>query len=701
MLNLREIPFVRWLLPFLGGILLAIFLNREIPFLFNIVLVLLFIVGIAYFQRGWYRYGWILDVPQYLFFLALGYLVTWNHNELTSPNHFSHHLQSESLIVGKIVGMPIEKKWIRLELSAKGIRGRGDLLKTCSGNLLVYIEKDSLSKELCFGELIGIKGAVKEIDSPKNPKAFDFKKYLYFQNIHYQSFVKNDEWVLLEKDSENSFLSIAINLRSQFLTILRKYLPSPNEFSVGSALILGHKDEISEEIRTAYANTGAMHVLAVSGLHVGIIYLLLQFLLLKRIKSFHPIWKAAKILIPLFGIWAFALITGMPPSVKRAATMFSFFIIGGAFQRDQTAYNILAASAFWLLLFDPFLIMQVSFQLSYFAVVGIVYFQPKMAQLWLIKNRVGNYLWQLSCVSMAAQLATFPLGLYYFHQFPLYFWLSGLVVVPAAFLILLGGISLFLLEAIFSGGGAWIGDGLYYLIKGVNWAVFYIQNLPGSVILGIWISASIAFLIYLILSHVAIAINTKNFRWLLTSLGILVFVSLSSAFTKMEHYKNRKVVIYNIYRHSAIDCFDGTHLYALVDKGLQEKTLNFATQNNRWAEGVTKTQTFVLNDTTNYVSPTFWVQNQFFQFHDRRFAIISQPLKNKTVGKLPVNYVLIRNNSKIYMEDILANFEFDLLLFDASNANWRVEKWKSYCDENGLSYYDINKEGAWVLDLEE
>ncbi len=699
MINIREIPFVRWLLPFLLGILLSIFLNLEIPSLHYFVFGLLLLSIIAYFQKGWFKYGWLLTFPQYLFFTGFGYQITWLQNDLNDPIHFQNHLEARNLIIGNVQGIPIKKKWVQVELMMQRIGPHSDSLMPCKGTILVYLERDSLSENLNDGDLVGLYASINEIAPPKNPHAFDYKRYLHFQNIHYQTFAKNGDWMLLEKREAVEVFSLALNLRTHFLETLRKYLPEKNEFSVGSALILGYKDEISEEVQTAYANTGAMHVLAVSGLHVGIIYLLLQFFLLKRIYSFHPFWKAAKIVIPILGIWAFALITGMPPSVRRAATMFSIFIIGTAFQRNKNPYNILAASAFWLLCFNPYLITQVSFQLSYCAVVGIIYFQPKFAQLWTIKSKIGNYLWQLGCVSLAAQLATLPLGFYYFHQFPVYFWLSGLIVVPAAFVILLMGILLFVVELIFPGGGTTTGYLLLYFIKGVNWLVFFIQNLPGSVIAGIWISSVSAFLMYLFLVNVSIAINVKKFKWVLSSLGILAFVSVNYSFSKLEDRKNRKLVIYHIYKNSTIDFFDGTDLYTISNTAIGHKELAFAVQNNRWKEGVKKNQKFHFEDTNHFESSRFLYKDGFIQFYNKRLAVLSESPDFQNTDKLKVDYLLLRNNPKLYIDQVLEHFEFDLLLFDASNANWRVEKWKEFCRKAGIANYDINEEGAWILEM--
>lgn len=699
MFNPRETPFARWLLFFLFGILSAIHLNIKIPGIDFILFFLLLASFLAYLQKGWYRYWWILALPSHLFFSVFGYILTIENNDLNKESHFQHHTQNECFFIGEVNGMPLKKKWVKLEFIMNSTGTDYEDLKACTGKVLAFIERDSLSETLAHGDQLVFQNPIFKLEPPKNPHSFDYQSFLNYKNIHFQTFIKSGHWRILKKNKSKTISSTALILKMEFLSILRKYLKSDNEFGVGSALILGHKDEISEDIQTAYAGTGATHVLAVSGLHVGIVYLIFQIFLLNRITWFHPIWKVAKVVIPLLGIWSFALLTGMPPSVKRAATMFSIFILGTALTRTKNAYNILAASAFCILFIDPYLIMNVGFQLSYCAVFSILYFQPRIAKQWLIKNKIGNYLWQLSAMSIAAQIGTAPLALFYFHQFPIYFLLSGLIVIPAAFIILNLGLTLFVLESINTEWGFIIGKPLNKLIEIVNQSIFYIQNLPGSIISGIWISGIIAILIYLFIGQLAIAIETKKFKWLVGSLCFLTFISLNHSFSKYQSTQNKKIVVYHINKGSAIDFFDGSELISLTNSEVDQKNLNYAVQNNQWSEGYSNLRTFHFEDSTNHILDRWMYKSDFIQFYDKKFAFIDHPKDTLSNSKIYTNYLIIRNNPKIKIASLKNHYNFGLLIFDASNSRWNIEKWIDESLFLNIPFYNIREKGAFVIDL--
>ncbi|MEM9053079.1 MAG: ComEC/Rec2 family competence protein, partial [Bacteroidota bacterium] len=215
------------------------------------------------------------------------------------------------------------------------------------------------------------------------------------------------------------------------------------EFGVISALVLGDKAQLDVDLRRQFVNAGVVHILAVSGLHVGIIYFLFGWLfdLLLKKKG-----RLLKFILLLLILWAYAALTGFSPSVLRAATMFSFISLGKYHWKYGNVYNMIAGSAVVLLVVDPLLITQVGFQLSYLAVIGIVYFHPKFYSLLTFETWLPDKIWSLTCVSLSAQLATFPLSVFYFHQFPVLFPLSNLLVIPLATAILYLGISWLILS---------------------------------------------------------------------------------------------------------------------------------------------------------------------------------------------------------------------------------------------------------------
>lgn len=700
MLNWREIPFVRMLAALVGGILLAFKLNFNHPALMAMPLVLFLLMPLTKKWQRKFQYRWLFGFLGYSFLFLLGYQITYFHYERNADNYFDKNLpDTPSIILGEVNDAPIKKgDWVRIVLATNAIGNQVDSLATCSGNILAYIARDTFSETIAYGDMIYINGKPENIKPPENPHSFDYKNYLHFQNIHHQTFVKKGDWKIIDNGHGNVIFSKAIYMQNLFLKTLRKHLTTEKELAVGAALILGYRDEIPEEIQTAYSQTGAMHVLAVSGLHVGIIFLLINFFL-KKIKINTLTWRIIKVLIVLFVIWAFALITGASPSVMRAAVMFSFLNVGLAFQRYPSIYNTLAASAFFILWINPFLIASVGFQLSYLAVFGIVYFQPKIVGLWKVKNKFGNYLWELTCVSLAAQIMTLPLTFYYFNQLPVYFWLTGLLLVPLAGLELGVGVVLLIFEIVSPALAIWFGKLLYAFLWLGNKFVFIVQQLPVAVIEGIWIGSATVLLLYIFISSLMAAISSKKFYWIIVSLGFLFITSINYAFSEAKNTKTRQVVIYKIYKQSAIDFFDGKKVYSAINLNMEEKALGFATEGHRYAMGMESLRSFYLEDTVQYNFHNLFYENNFVQFYDIKMAIVDGSKDISENIKMDVDYVLLRNSPKLTMDELMHVFNFKKIIFDNSNKKWQVEKWREQCDIQGIGYYDIGSEGAFVLDL--
>ena len=480
--NWHETPFLRILLPFLIGLILSIYWILNLPVLWYICASFVPILVIMQrYLKGFYA-SKIFGVVAILALFLFGFQIGSSFDERETADFFIKKIDKKSHIVVQITEMPTIDKWVKFRAKTLMV----DSSQT-SGDLLVYIKKDSLSEQLNYGDQILLKGWINEIQSPQNPHQFDYKAYLHFKNLHYQTFVQSSNWLKIDENKGKSFWSILFKMRKKGLSILQQNL-SERSYSVGAALILGYREALSEDIQKAYADSGAIHVLAVSGLHVGIIAWILQQLLklFFRRKNKYSKWQPA---IVIAGLWLFALLTGGSPSVLRAATMFTFVVIGNYMKTPNSVYNNLAASAFLLLCWNPYLIKSVGFQLSYLAVLGIVYFQPIIYRLWYIPTgswcklsnyptNFLNYIWTLTTVSLGAQIGTLPVTLYYFHQFPTLFWLSGLVVIPAAMAILVLGI-LTMISGVFSD---WLASIFGWLLNGiieiVNRAIFGLNELP-------------------------------------------------------------------------------------------------------------------------------------------------------------------------------------------------------------------------------
>lgn len=686
-INWHEVPLLRLVLPFIVGILFAIYTSWQ-PSVGVLIAGLLLITGALFYlnsARNRWQLRWLYGLTVSVFMVWLGWQLTQLHDELRQANHFQTALAERNVVVGEIYKIePTSTGKARVQLQIEAIGVPDTPLQTAHGNLLAYLDSTAL-EQLNYGDRISLLANINRIEQPKNPKAFDYARYMHFKNVHHQAFVWGNDWQLLEPADRYNLLVIADRLRDRCIGILKKHFPTENELAVASALILGYRGEITDEVRNAYANTGAMHVLAVSGLHVGFIYLGISFLLgLVRTKWRH--WKLAKTLLEIAAIWSFAVLTGASPSVLRASTMFSFIIFGGYIQGYTNIYNTLAASAFFLLCWNPYFLMDVGFQLSYLAVLGIVYFQPKIYKLLYIKHKIGDYAWKLVAVSLAAQISTLPISLYYFHQFPMYFWLSGLVVVPVAVVILCGGFLLFITNAI--PGWSWLlGKALWGIVALVNKAIFLIQQIPGSTLKGIWIGFGTVLLLYALIMMVVLAMESRQFKWLVAGLGFLAVVGLMRAITQWQVLQQRELVVYNISRHSAIDFFDGRKMVSINDA--EERSLTFAAQNQRWSRRVREVEQLPMPNGL-----------AVYRFGQVQMAVVDGEFDSNFNKKIPVDYVLIRGNPWGTLTELLEPFDCQRVIFDASNYPGNIAKWRAEAEKLGLEIEDVQTNGAFQLSMQ-
>ncbi|MDZ7607609.1 MAG: ComEC/Rec2 family competence protein [Cyclobacteriaceae bacterium] len=386
----------------------------------------------------------------------------------------------------KVEDVLIDDRWTSLEKEA-----------------IIYI-KETSKEPLRYGDLIIIKGTLSPLESNKNPHAFDYSLFLQRKGIWIQGFVYS--YQLLPDKSLPSIKEIASHSADFLDGLLGKYISGERELNVARAMILGRRNEVSPEMESAYQSTGTSHILAVSGLHVGIIYLTLSFLFayLKygRFRFFY-------FGIMLTGIWSFAMITGLSPSVQRAATMFTFFLAARLIGRDSNIYNTLFASAFFILLFSPMLIYSVSFQLSYLAVFGIVYLYNSIYGWFRIKNKIPDFFWKITALSISVQIATFPVTVYYFHQFPALFALTNLFAIPTATVVMIGGMALLALSG-FVSGAAILGKFLSGWIGIYNDVMLLFSKLPITAIEDLHLKLPMVFLLMVMVAFFVRFFQTRQ-----------------------------------------------------------------------------------------------------------------------------------------------------------------------------------------------
>lgn len=695
-INWRPIPFVRLLIPFLIGIITAFYFPEKQANSPILLAILFFFIGGLYFFVRKFAWDWLMGGLIFLFLLLFGNGITHQYSNVNHLDHFGPFLKKSNEIIGVINSDPSQGKWTKFNLEINQLSSDQQSFKSKDGQLLVYLPFNVESSELDYGDQIYLNASVLKIEGPKNPEAFDYKAYLANKNIHHHAFVKEDNWRLIQKGQGNPLLSIAFQSRKKLVNILQDYLGTHNELAVAAALILGYKDFLTDEIQRVYSQTGAMHVLAVSGLHVGLVSYIIYLLLgLVRIRA--RVWKITKVLILLLSIWGFAFITGAAPSVLRAAVMFSFLIIGKSLNRDSSIYNTLAASAFVLLCFNPFLLKEVGFQLSYLAIIGIVFFHPYIYKLFYFENKITDYFWNLSAVSIAAQLTTLPLSLFYFNQIPFFFWLSGLIVVPAATLILSLGCLLFLFHATIPFVAKAIGAVLYYLIYGMNAILNLIDNIPFSVYKGIWITLTQCAVLYLLLAFVMYVVQTKNRRFHFYSLGIGILFFALGNFNYLKNQQRQSLVIYHINKKTMIDFIDGKKVYRLQDTNMDQKNIDYTSKRYLWSRNI-REEILIKKANEAQTQQNLFSYKNYFQFFNEQLVIIDDT--QKEITKSPKSQrILLTNNTSTDLTELLTHHPIKEVIFDASNSDYKIEQWKKACRKLGLGYYNIKENGAYILDL--
>lgn len=592
----HKIPLVRLLIPFVCGILASMNLKVALPFSVGCFLLYFVTSVFLFFLFKQYRHRWFFGVSICWCMFWAGWALQVFHNELRLDEHY-HRAKDAKYVVVKIETEPVVKpsgyKIFGEVLAVVDSLGRE---KKALGKLLVYVRADGKSKIPLYGDLIVIPvHKIGEISGPKNPDEFDYKEYLALKQVYFQAYL-NAEEVLLTKENRSFFVKRWVHkVQGYVKQKLAQNIGSQNETGVAEALLYGYDKDIDAETKQAYSNTGTLHVLAVSGMHVGIIYMVLGMLLVpfNKLKK----GKVVKQLIILISLWAYSFLCGMSPSILRATVMFSFIIVAGLMEERSNVYNTLAASVFVLLCFDPNLILNVGFQLSYLAVLGILFFQPFVASWYTAPNWFVHQVWEVTAVSLAAQVITFPISLFYFHSFPNCFLLSNLLMIPLTTLILYTGMVLLAVS--------WIpllakllGGLLYYLILFTNEVVKWIEHIPYAYVNGIQVNLFQSILLYGIIILLTLFFVNRQKALLRPILYCVVVFCAISAYAKLEQYRQVRLVVFHIPKHNAIQWIVGNKTLFIADSLLMTDggKMKFHLQQHNWKSGIQSQQTVCMDD---------------------------------------------------------------------------------------------------------
>lgn len=614
------------------------------------------------------------------------------------------HMGNDGFIVARIVEPPLEReRSYRIIIEAIAVISGDSIIKT-SGKVLCWFEKDHNAGILRTGDRLVIPNNLNELKNSENPFEFDFRSYMRNQRVYADTYVAGDKWFLFGRSYHNYMMIVSGRLRDHLLFIIKNNGIVGKEYAVAGALLLGYHSGLDQDTRQSYASSGAMHILAVSGLHVGILYILLQwfFGFFKRIKYFDFISS----IIILCLIWFYALLTGLSPSVTRAATMFSFVTVAKSLNRNTNIFNTLASSALVQLMINPFSLFLVGFQLSYLAVAGIAFFQPLVVKLFRFQNIITRNLWALTTVSFSAQLLIFPLTMYYFNQFPNYFLVTNMFAIPLAMIILYSGLLLFLVSFIplLSSVVAFV---LNFALRSLNFLTEIISYLPFSNTTDIVISIPMLFMLYGIVLFITGFFVMKKPSLLIYAL-ILSITGLSlRADYKIKTHGQHLFIVYNTSGHSLYNFISRKNNILLsgsndeIDPELiPYVALRPALHLNTGDINFLSVRKFFVSGSDDESIIRFQ-NHSLVDFAGYRILFArGDGLMNLKNGKtFRVNLVVISSATSLDISDICSSVIPELVIIDSSVDYYRRIKLIEQCLETGIKYHDVRVSGAFFVAL--
>jgi competence protein ComEC len=678
-MKVLQFPLARITIGFLSGILVAFYFQPNPQNVFAFLLLFICVFVIAYFvsKRDFVN-------PIYFgfatYFLAFGIGAT---TQIIHTNSFqkSNYIQSKAIFEKPhLVAVTIREK---LRSSAYNdryivlVNQVDDAVKT--GRMLLNVRKDSLKHSFEIGSHLQMSGSLYKSGPAKNPNQFDYGTYLESKQIYAQLYADASE-IKIGSIIEKDVWYYTSKLRIKIIKNLEKSNFNKAELNVAIALILGQQQDISPEIIRDYQFAGAVHILSVSGLHIGFILLFVTFLL----KPFPNTRRGSfiKLLIILASLASFGLIAGLAPSVLRSVTMFSFVAIGMYLRRSTNIFHTLLVSMLLILLVQPSFLFDVGFQLSYVALFFILWLQPLLAQLWTPKNVIANYFWEILTVSFAAQIGAFPLSIYYFHQFPGLFFVTNLVIIPFLSVIMALGVLVMVLAAF---------DFVpLFLAKSLEWSIFIlnkiinaIASLEQFIIQEIPFNLQLLVSVYLLLIATIIWFKKPSFNRLALTLITIIFFQITYFETHRRIQTQSELVIFNAKKNTMIAERKGKNITLYANDSL----LKTASKNKMLAS-------YAMG---NFSSLKFKKRLQNLIYYNGNKILIVDSLGVYPKDIRP-DIVLFTQSPKINFDRFLQTTKPKFVLADASNYRTIQKLWKATCLKQKIPFHATAEKGFYRLD---
>ena len=677
-MKVLHFPLARITIGFISGILFAYYFHLPLSLLFILLSISIGVFGVLYFLfKNKNKKIFYFGLTTYLLSFLIGISTQVIHIDHFQKSNYIHNTtifekpHSISIIIReKLKSSPFSDRYI-------AIINRVDEKKQ-TGRIILNIQKDSLHHEFEIGTPLLIKGILSKNKPPNNPNQFDYSKYLENKQIYAQLYADVEEIKIGTKIEKNIWY-YSSKLRTRIIHNLEINNFNKTELNVAIALIMGQQQDISPEIIRDYQYAGAVHILSVSGLHIGFILIFVTFIL-KPIPNTKR-GSFIKLLIILASLFSFGIIAGLAPSVVRSVTMFSFVAIGNHLRRCVNIYHTLLVSVLLILLFEPSFLFDVGFQLSYLALFFIIWLQPLLASIWLPKTKVLKYIWDILTVSFAAQLGTLPLSIYYFHQFPGLFFVTNLIIIPVLSIIMILGVLVMLLAALNSIP--------IFLSQLLEWSIYYLNKIINTIAsLEQFIIQDIPLHFYLLLSSYLVVVTAiiwlkkPNFNKLVLVLISIIIVQISYLSIQWNIQNEQEWIVFNIKRNTLLAERNGESITVYANDSI----LKSAQKNNIL-------KSYRIGNLSSLREKKV-LQNLFY-FNGKKIFILDSS------GVFPTNIhpdiIVLTQSPKINFERLLQTIKPKMVVADASNYKTIQKQWKATCIKQKIPFHATSEKGYYKL----
>ena len=655
-------PFIRIVIPFISGILLCPSLSIHVIYILIGLVFTVSVIGELMPAPLKWKHRYLSGLILQLQILLLGICVT------SLMDFEKKEFSQNALLMSSVIKLDHEgKKYNRYISKAIELKNK----KTTTATL-IYTYIPNTFTQLTAGTLFITSQTPSRISAKINPGDFNFATFAGNKGIHYNLFIQDSSDFIkigYEKPRLHDFL---LMIKLWVLHTIRKNLSDPIDAGLTEALLIGYKEDLDSSLQESYTNTGVSHIIAISGMHLGLIFYLLD--LLTRTVANKRISKLLAIGMTLPLLWIFSLLTGASASVLRSVLVFTFLIIGNLLNKRKSSINSLMASCFVLLLINPKMIYDIGFQLSYAAVLSILIFEPLISNLLFLKNKMLNYLWSMISITLAAQILTTPFVLLHFKQFPVFFLFTNLVAVPISSLILLLSILLCVFEILLL-NTSMVSKSIHLLIQFMNNYIDQIDKIPFNNIhmnfnLSLFIST---FFSIALLTHSL----RKNKKPSLTVLSLTIFIpTFIHTCNFIENISTKQILVLNIKNQTCLIHQHGRTALMLVSEELlqDKKQLTKLTKKLRNGLGIEKWEFTSLSKLPYLI--------QFAtELHEPEFILLSnfkESLKNlNTAAEAP------ENNKYI--------------IADGSNKLWKIKQWEKEAQELHLPLHSTPAAGPFIM----